>query len=159
MALMYGRAGRLTAKNGGFRPPPPPVLARAGARRVAPRVGRAPPAVLPSVAARAALEQARPGPPRARAHCRSVLPLVHFIPDSLTYSVLLFLKRQCDRTLGLPPATRCAERPASACNVFGVFQTSVQWRFHPRLAFSRHAPRARFGYLQTASYARSDAPV
>ena len=24
---------------------------------------------------------------RARSHCRSVLPLVHFIPDSLTYSV------------------------------------------------------------------------
>ena len=25
---------------------------------------------------------------------------MHFIPDSLTYSVPLFLKRQCDRTLG-----------------------------------------------------------
>jgi arylsulfatase A-like enzyme len=37
---------------------------------------------------------------RARSHCRFVLPLIHFIPDSLTYSVALFLKRQCDRTLG-----------------------------------------------------------
>ena len=27
--------------------------------------------------------------------------LIHFIPDSLTYSVPLFLKRRCDRTLGL----------------------------------------------------------
>ena len=26
--------------------------------------------------------------------------LIHFIPDLLTYSVPLFLKRQCDRTLG-----------------------------------------------------------
>jgi hypothetical protein len=41
------------------------------------------------------------GPSRARSHCRVVLPLVHFIPDSLTYSVPLYLKRQCDRTLGL----------------------------------------------------------
>ena len=32
-----------------------------------------------------------------------VLPLIHFIPDLLTYSVLLFLKRQCDRTLGGGP--------------------------------------------------------
>jgi hypothetical protein len=35
-----------------------------------------------------------------RSHCRLVLPLIHFIPDSLTYSAPLFLKRQCDRTLG-----------------------------------------------------------
>ena len=31
---------------------------------------------------------------------RFVLPLIHFIPDSLTYSVPLFVKRRCDRTLG-----------------------------------------------------------
>ena len=36
---------------------------------------------------------------RARSHCRFVLPFIRFIPDSLTYSVPLFLKRQCDRTL------------------------------------------------------------
>jgi hypothetical protein len=39
----------------------------------------------------------RPG--RARSHCRFVPPLIHFIPDLLTYSVPLFLKQQCDRTL------------------------------------------------------------
>jgi hypothetical protein len=35
---------------------------------------------------------------------RFVLPLIHFIPYVRTYSVHLFLKRQCDRTL--PPARR-----------------------------------------------------
>jgi hypothetical protein len=40
---------------------------------------------------------------RARPHCHSVPPLIHFMPDSLTYSVPLFLKRQCDRT---PPGLR-----------------------------------------------------
>jgi hypothetical protein len=34
----------------------------------------------------------------ARSHCRFVKPPIHFIPYSLTYSVPLFLKRQCDRT-------------------------------------------------------------
>ena len=33
---------------------------------------------------------------KARSHCRFVLPLIHFIPDLLTYTVHLFLKRQCD---------------------------------------------------------------
>jgi hypothetical protein len=40
-----------------------------------------------------------PTPVRARSHCCFVLSLIHFIPDSLTESVPLFLKRQCDRTL------------------------------------------------------------
>ena len=40
------------------------------------------------------------GGARARSHCRFVPPLVHFTPDLLTYSVPLFLKRQCDRNLG-----------------------------------------------------------
>jgi hypothetical protein len=40
------------------------------------------------------------GARRARSHCHFVPPLIHFIPDSLTYSAPLFLKRQCDRTLG-----------------------------------------------------------
>ena len=31
---------------------------------------------------------------RARSHCRFVLPLIQFIPDPLTYSVHLILKRQ-----------------------------------------------------------------
>jgi hypothetical protein len=43
------------------------------------------------------------GAPRARSHCRFLLPLIHLIiPDLLTYSAPLFLKRQCDRTLGAP---------------------------------------------------------
>jgi ataxia telangiectasia mutated family protein len=37
---------------------------------------------------------------RARSHCRFALPLILFIPDSLTYLVPLFLNRQCDRKLG-----------------------------------------------------------
>ena len=54
----------------------------------------------------------RPGPgpsaaggaARVRSHCRFTLPLIHFIPDSRTYSVSLFLKRRCDRTLGAADA-------------------------------------------------------
>jgi hypothetical protein len=42
------------------------------------------------------------GQSRARLHCRFVPPLIHFIPVSLTYSVPLFLKGQCDQTLGQP---------------------------------------------------------
>ena len=40
------------------------------------------------------------GENRARSHCRFVRPRIRFIPYSLRYSVPLFLKRQCDRTLG-----------------------------------------------------------
>ena len=40
------------------------------------------------------------GDTRARSHCRFAPPLIHFTPEVLTYSVPLFLKRQCDRTLG-----------------------------------------------------------
>jgi hypothetical protein len=40
------------------------------------------------------------GEPRARSHCRFAPPLIHFTPESLTYSVHLFLKRQCDPTPG-----------------------------------------------------------
>jgi hypothetical protein len=47
------------------------------------------------------------GPPPP--HCRFALPPIYFIPASLTYSVPLFLKRQCGRTPGAgtglgPPA-------------------------------------------------------
>jgi hypothetical protein len=34
------------------------------------------------------------GPVRARSHCRFALPLIHFIPYSLTYLVPLILKRR-----------------------------------------------------------------
>ena len=75
-------------------------------------------AVRPREFARAlAGRQGHPGPQRlaatARSHCsapnrytsrapshrRFVLPPIHFIRYSITYSVPLFLKRQCDRTL------------------------------------------------------------
>ena len=41
------------------------------------------------------------GAARARSHCCCAPPHIHFIPDLPTYSVPLFLKRQCDRTLGV----------------------------------------------------------
>ena len=41
------------------------------------------------------------GASRARSRCRVAPPLIHFTPDSIAYSVRLFLKRQCDRTLGV----------------------------------------------------------
>jgi hypothetical protein len=40
------------------------------------------------------------GGARARSHCRFAVPLTHFIPYSLTYSVPLLLKRRCGRTPG-----------------------------------------------------------
>jgi hypothetical protein len=52
---------------------------------------------------------------RARSHRRFVLPFIHFIPGLLTYSVPLFLKRRCDRTLGL----RCQVRRAHRGDVDG----------------------------------------
>ena len=39
---------------------------------------------------------------RARSHCRFVLLLNHFAPDSRTESIPLFLKRECDRALPRP---------------------------------------------------------
>jgi hypothetical protein len=48
----------------------------------------------------------------ARSYCRFVLPLIHFIPESLTYSVPIFLKRQCDRTPGKDAAGHVAPHEA-----------------------------------------------
>jgi hypothetical protein len=48
----------------------------------------------------AAPSRAAGGGCRARPHCRFAPPLILCAPDSLTYSVPLFLSRQCDRTLG-----------------------------------------------------------
>jgi hypothetical protein len=52
------------------------------------------------------------GAPRARSHCCLVLLLIHFIPDALTYSVPLFLRRQRDRTLLGTPAGPDPRAPA-----------------------------------------------
>ena len=54
------------------------------------------------------------GHARARSHCRFTPPPIHFIPDSLTYSVPLFLNRQCDRTLGHGPARRARRAGGAA---------------------------------------------
>jgi hypothetical protein len=55
----------------------------------------------------------RPGSHRARSRCRFVLLLLYFNnPDLLTYSVPLYLKRQCDRTLDLPDRDPAGGRPA-----------------------------------------------
>jgi hypothetical protein len=37
---------------------------------------------------------------RARSHCHFAPLLIHFTPELLKYSVPLFLKRKCGRTLG-----------------------------------------------------------
>jgi hypothetical protein len=47
-----------------------------------------------------ALDLSEDGQLRARSHCRFAPPRIHCIPDPLTFSVPLFLKRQCGRTLG-----------------------------------------------------------
>jgi hypothetical protein len=47
------------------------------------------------------LEHEMPWGGAHRSHWRLVLPLIHVVPGSLTYSVPLFLRRQCNRTLGV----------------------------------------------------------
>ena len=62
------------------------------------------------------------GPDRARSHCRFVPPLTHFIPDELTYSVPLFLNRQCGRTPGgdiLGPAGPAGAKDAELAQNLG----------------------------------------
>jgi hypothetical protein len=48
---------------------------------------------------------------RARSRRRSALPLTHFIPDSLTYSVHPVLNRECGWTPGRDPAVVCGWGP------------------------------------------------
>jgi hypothetical protein len=55
--------------------------------------------VMPSELSPEERQQNTLGTARARSHCRFVLPLIHFIPESLTYAVPLFLRRQCGRAL------------------------------------------------------------
>ena len=80
----------------------------------------------------------RRGGLRARSQCRFVLLPIHFIPESLTSSIPLFLKRQCDQTLGglgrrLPlRGRRCAGRaglPARNENCTGLARNPVQFSF------------------------------
>jgi hypothetical protein len=75
---------------------------------------------------RAAGPPALQGLPRAGSHCRFVLPLIHLIPDSLRDSGPLFLKRQCDRILGLPSAgTRGGQRVPLCVGAFPGHRRSV----------------------------------
>ena len=83
----------------------------------------------------------RRGEPGVRSHCRFAPPPIHFIPDSRTYSVPQFLKRQCDRSRGEPPAEQVGdadgepaelrERPEQADGelVEGVEQDPVDCRW------------------------------
>jgi hypothetical protein len=64
----------------------------------------------------------------ARSRSRVALPPIHFVPDSLRWSVPLLPKRQCDRTPG--PASR--GRPTAA-------STARSGRRPPRC--SRHCSR------------------
>jgi hypothetical protein len=61
-----------------------------------------------------------------RSHYRVAPPLIYSTPDSLTCSVRPFLKRRCDRTLGLHPRAGRARRGA-----------------HPRRGLLRGAARGR----------------
>jgi hypothetical protein len=59
------------------------------------------------------------GDPRARSHCRFVPPpLIRFIPYAQRESVPLFLKRQCDQTLGDPRLLECRVHD-NGISVFG----------------------------------------
>ena len=49
---------------------------------------------------------------RARSHCRVAPPLIRVIPDSLTYSAPLCLRRRCGRTLAHRSAARGRPRAA-----------------------------------------------
>jgi hypothetical protein len=74
-------------------------------RLSAPRDG--PPLWPGRAAARSAAATASGLPPaeraRVRPHCCFAPALIHFVPDSRTYWVPLFLKRHCDRTLEWAP--------------------------------------------------------
>ena len=77
-------------------------------------------------AAVVAMILAADGASRARLHCRFVPALFHFIPGSQTYSVPLFLKRPCDRTLGASAAgwscTCGKEHPGAHAFCDGCYQ-------------------------------------
>ena len=84
----------------------------------------------------------RRGIGRARSHCRVVLPVIHFIPDLLTYSVPLFLKRQCDRTLGIGRGPRSRHEPAGrpdASRVRGAPRRGPPGRVFQRPRYGRRA--------------------
>ena len=97
----------------------------------------------------------------ARSHCRFVPPRVHFIPYLLTYSLSLFLKRQCDRILAgrraralasrgrwrssssttTPPLRRSSPTPPSPAQL--RFSRPNRWMFRRRWWSRRHRGHRR----------------
>jgi hypothetical protein len=134
MGLVYGCAGRLTDKNGGFRPGQflkyaPFSSAKAfhdviggGAKS---SWGADSESTRSLSDSESEDEDGSGRKPLKVAKLQAILGLgrivalyhllIYFIPDSLSYSVPLFLKRQCDRTLGDPRADHPA--PAEGLDV------------------------------------------
>ena len=63
-------------------------------------------------------------------HCRFVLALIRFIPDSLAYLVPLFLKRQCDRTLGTERECKPGQRAHVQGEVASLLQHAASMVHH-----------------------------
>jgi hypothetical protein len=80
MALLYGRAGRLTAKNDGFRP----GQWRQEAELVEYWKDDIRTNDVAAAGHNAAGHNNAAGWARARSHCRVAPPLIHFIPELLT---------------------------------------------------------------------------
>jgi hypothetical protein len=104
--------------------------------------------------ARSSRRRAAPPAGRARSQCRFVPPLVHFVPESLTYSVPLSLKRQCDRTPPAgwaPPPLARRGRQRVACPLAPSLRRALpapprpvhprSRRHHPRSHRPGHPPR------------------
>jgi hypothetical protein len=84
----------------------------------------------------AAQRQHGDGAHRARSHCRVAPPLIHSIPDLLTYSVPLFLKRP--RTLGALPHQ---EEDGAGRGLDHAGRGRWQWRLFLRLRRGHPGPR------------------
>ena len=92
---------------------------------------------------------------RARSHCRFVAPLIQFISDPLAYSVLLFLKRQCDRTLAhgrrrrrrrsTAPTTTRAPTAGAGRSTYTSWALASSTSHCPRESQSRLSGKARLG--------------
>ena len=93
----------------------------------------------------------RQGEARARSHCPFVTPRIHFIPDSLRYSLLLLLKRQCDRTLGEAEVTLSLGDPGFAALGPGkFFGEAALLTSEPRNAYIRAKNRMKLYVLTKA---------
>jgi hypothetical protein len=84
---------------------------------------------------------------RARLRCRFALPLIRFVPYFLIYSVPLFLKRQCDRTLGVLQRRECAALVEAGTNTGFAFG----WGADDPDAAARTAYRTAYTIELTAS--------